>query len=458
MFDVEKIRAEFPILNRTDEKGKTLAYLDSGATAQKPQCVIDKDQLHLTRQVNSNVHRGVHKLSAICTTEYEEAREEIRSFIGAGSAQEVIFTAGATASINLVASSYGERFVGRGDGRSLSPKWSTMPTSFRGSYWPSAKGPSSRVLPFRDHGELETDKLDELLTDRTKVVAVTQASNVLGHACPTCAFGRRRGAPCRGDAPCSSTDARGSCIRRSRRDRAAIATSTPSPDTSSTARPGSACSTAEEQLHGARCRLRTWAGATWWRTVSFAGTTYAELPLKFEAGTADYVGAIGLGEADPLRGRRERSGGSCGSPRARTDWPTPPRSSRAGSTACVIYGTQLRASAASCRLRPDRGASLRPVGMILDKQGVALRTGTHCAEPVMAHYGITAHGAGVAGHVQYLRRDRYACRGPEAGGTHAALLRRGPSSVSFRPGPGGEERAPDSASRLGEPFVVLEWI
>ena len=177
MLEVEKIRGEFPILERR-VYDRPLVYLDNGATAQKPRCVIDKvDYLH--RELNANIHRGVHLLSEEATERYEQARQRIASFIGAAEKEEVIFTAGATASLNAVAYAWGGRFVHAGDNIVVSEMehhsnlvpWQMLAERC---------GAEIRMLPFDDEGRLMTERLDGLLDERTKVVAVTQASNTLG--------------------------------------------------------------------------------------------------------------------------------------------------------------------------------------------------------------------------------------------------------------------------------------
>ncbi len=173
MFDVNDIRRDFPILDR-EVNGKPLAYLDSGATAQKPLRVIERvNELH--RDINANIHRGVHRLSEEMTDFYEQAREDIRRFIGAEHREEIIFTAGATASLNTVAYAWGERFLRAGDNIVVSE----MEHHSNIVPW-QRKGAEIRVLPFDDDGRLMTERLDALLDSRTRMVAVTQASNTLG--------------------------------------------------------------------------------------------------------------------------------------------------------------------------------------------------------------------------------------------------------------------------------------
>ena len=177
MFDVEKIRADFPLLS-TEVYGRPLVYLDSGATAQKPRCVIDTvDYLH--RELNANIHRGVHRLAEEATERYEAARDRIRAFIGAAHREEVIFTAGATASLNTVAYAWGDTFLRAGDNIVVSE----MEHHSNLVPWQAValrKGAELRMLPFDDAGRLMTERLDGLIDGRTRMVAVTQASNTLG--------------------------------------------------------------------------------------------------------------------------------------------------------------------------------------------------------------------------------------------------------------------------------------
>ena len=177
MFDVNEIRKDFPILGRT-VYGKPLVYLDSGATAQKPLCVTETvERLH--NQLNANIHRGVHYLSAEATALYEQARERVRRFIGAAEREEVIFTAGATASINTVAYAWGLDNLSAGDNVVVSE----MEHHSNLVPWQQIaqrNGAELRVLLFDDEGRLMTERLSELLDGRTKMVAVTQASNTLG--------------------------------------------------------------------------------------------------------------------------------------------------------------------------------------------------------------------------------------------------------------------------------------
>ncbi len=375
MFDVQKIREDFPILSR-EVNGKPLVYLDSGATAQKPQVVIDKiDELH--RSCNANIHRGLHRLSEETTEAYEEAREEVRRFIGAASTREIVFTAGATASINTVAYSFAERYLYQGDNvivTEMEHHSNIVP-------WQlvcERKGATLRVLPFDDAGRLMIEKLPDLLDERTRIVAVTQASNVLG-TCPPLPeiirMAHAAGVPVLVDG-CQGIVHGGVDVTTLDCDFYAFS--------------GHKLygPTGIGVLYGKEKWLADMppfmGGGDMVATVSFAGTTYAELPLKFEAGTANYIGAIGLGEA--IRYLRSLDLEGAAQHEATLLKRTTDRLSAVDGLR--IYGSQ-----------PDKcgivsftvdGTHPYDVGMILDKMGVAVRTGTHCAEPVMTHYGLTS--------------------------------------------------------------------
>ena len=373
-FDVENIRRDFPILGRT-VYGKPLIYLDSGATAQKPQCVIDTTA-HLYEELNANVHRGVHYLSDRMTTLYEEARERVRAFIGASSREEIIFTAGATASLNLVAYAWCERFLHEGDNILVSEiehHSNIVPWQLAAE----RKGAQIRVLPVDDDGRLKTELLPSLLDERTRVVAVTQASNTLGtrpdlrtiidaaHAVGAVAVVDG----CQG-------------IVHGGVDVAAL-------DCDFYAFSGHKlyAPTGIGVLYGKREILDAMppfmGGGDMVDKVTFARTTYAQLPLKFEAGTSNFIGAIGLGEAvryiealpvaEVARHEREV-----------LDHATQRLSEIEG---LHIYGTT--ADKAPIISFSVDGAGHYDIGLILDKMGIAVRTGHHCAEPTMARFGVS---------------------------------------------------------------------
>ena len=374
MFDVELIRKDFPILSR-EVNGKALVYLDSGATAQKPECVVELiNRLH--REYNANIHRGVHRLSEDMTQMYEAARERIREFIGAKQREEVIFTAGATASLNTVAYAWSERFLSAGDNIIISEMehhsnivpWQVVATR---------KGAQIRVLPFDDEGRLMTERLEELMDERTRLVAITQASNTLGtrpdleqiidkaHAI---------GAHVVVDG-CQGVVHGGVDVQKLGCDFYAFS--------------GHKLygPTGIGVLYGRRELLEQMppflCGGDMVDRVSFEKTTYAPLPLKFEAGTANFIGAIGLGEAVRYLSGLDLEAVECHEAQL-TAYAQEQLERIDG---LKIYG-KCRGKSSIVSFNID-GVHHYDVGMILDKLGIAVRTGQHCAEPVMAHYGVT---------------------------------------------------------------------
>ena len=372
--DINKIRADFPILNQTIH-GKPLVYFDNGATAQKPIRVLDAlDKMH--RELNANIHRGAHFLSEQSTEKYEDAREVIRGFINAESTREVVFTAGTTAAINLVAFSFGEKFVKAGDEVLVSEMehhsnivpWQMMC---------ERKGATLKVLPFDNNGELQMDLLPNLLTEKVRIVAVNQASNSLGTINPIkeiIALAHSRNIPVLIDG------AQG--IHHIGMDVKDI-------DCDFYAFSGHKIygPTGIGVLYGKEKWLEQLppyqGGGDMIATVTFSKTTYAELPLKFEAGTANYIGAVGLAEAirylqsigvDAIAEHEEKL----------LKYATERLSSIPGLT---IYGNAPKKVSLISFLLDD----IHPydTGMILDKLGIAVRTGTHCTEPVMQHFGIS---------------------------------------------------------------------
>ena len=373
MFDVEKIRADFPLLS-TEVYGRPLVYLDSGATAQKPRCVIDTvDYLH--RELNANIHRGVHRLAEEATERYEAARDRIRAFIGAAHREEVIFTAGATASLNTVAYAWGDTFLRAGDNIVVSE----MEHHSNLVPWQAValrKGAELRMLPFDDAGRLMTERLDGLIDGRTRMVAVTQASNTLGtrpDLRPIVEAAHAVGAlvcvdGCQG-------------IVHGGADVAALGCDFYAFSGHKLYGP-----TGIGVLYGRRELLDAMPpflyGGDMVDRVSFGGTTYAPLPLKFEAGTANFVGAIGLGEA--IRYLEQFD----------------PAEIEAYERELLGYAAERLSAVDGLRIygaTPDKcaivsftveGTHPYDVGMILDKLGIAVRPGQHCAEPVMTHYGV----------------------------------------------------------------------
>lgn len=374
MFDIEKIRADFPILEREVNRRK-LVYFDSGATAQKPLSVINlTDKLY--SEYNANIHRGVHHLSGQMTDMYEAARERVRRFIGAEHREEVVFTAGATASINLVAYAWSEKFLHEGDNVVVSE----MEHHSNIVPWQLAcqrKGAELRVLPFDDEGYLRVDMLDSLIDERTKLVAVTEASNTLG-TCPNLepiiAKAHSVGAHVMVDGCQGIVHGGGRVAERGYDFYAFSGHKLYGP-------------TGIGVLYGRRELLEAMppfmGGGDMVDKVTFAKTTYAPLPLKFEAGTSNFIGAVGLAEAidyvenigvENIEKHEQKL----------LDAMTERLSRIEG---LRIYGTtENKCPIVSFTIE---GTHPYDVGMILDKLGVAIRTGHHCAEPVMTHYGVT---------------------------------------------------------------------
>ena len=288
MFDITKIRADFPILERK-VNNRALVYFDSGATAQKPLAVINRTDM-LMRECNANIHRGVHHLSGKMTDMYEAARERVRRFIGAEHREEVIFTSGATMSINLVATSWSAKFLREGDNIVVSE----MEHHSNIVPWQLAAerhGAELRVLPFDDGGELCIDKLSELIDERTRLVAVTEASNTLG-TCPDLKpiidAAHSVGAVVMVDGCQGVVHGGGNVAERGYDFYAFSGHKLYGP-------------TGTGVLYGRRELLDAMppymGGGDMVDKVSFAKTTYAPLPLKFEAGTSNFIGAVGLAEA-----------------------------------------------------------------------------------------------------------------------------------------------------------------
>ena len=373
-FEIEQIRKDFPILQRT-VNNRPLVYFDSGATAQKPMAVIER-QDELMRLYNANIHRGVHHLSGKMTELYEAARERVRNFIGASAREEVVFTSGATASINLVAYAWSERFLRAGDNIVVSE----MEHHSNIVPWQMAaerKGAELRVLPFDDRGVLRMELLDGLIDERTRLVAVTEASNTLG-TCPNLepiiAKAHSVGAVVMVDGCQGVVHGGGRVAERGYDFYAFSGHKLYGP-------------TGIGVLYGRKELLEAMppfmGGGDMVDRVSFERTTYAPLPLKFEAGTANFVGAIGLGEAIAYLEGLDLEAVELHE-KELLRYAEQSLSTVAG---LRIYGTtQDKCSIVSFNVD---GVHHYDLGMILDKLGIAIRTGQHCAEPVMQHYGVT---------------------------------------------------------------------
>ncbi len=373
MLDISKIRNDFPILSRKVH-GRPLVYLDNAATTQKPRAVLDCIVEFYTNH-NGNIHRGVHFLSEYASGLYEAARAKVQSFINASDPAEIIFTRSATESVNLVAASFGEAFVGEGDEiivTEMEHHSNIVP-------WQNLcrrKGAALKFVPFRDDGSLAMDRLRSLISDRTKLVSAVYVSNVLGQINPakeivSLAHGF--------DIPVLIDGAQ--AVQHMPVDVQEL-------DCDFFVFSGHKmyADTGIGVLYGKRIRLEAMppyqSGGGMIKSVEMNETVFGEPPLKFEAGTPhiagaaslaaaiDYIGKIGLEkieahESDLIRYAVQRLQSIDG---------------------VEIYGRTSRpCGAVSFNLE---GVHPYDAGVILDKLGIAVRTGNHCAQPVMKHYGI----------------------------------------------------------------------
>ena len=373
VFNIEDIRSQFPLLQQT-VYGKPLIYLDSGATAQKPLCVIEREA-ELYKSLNANIHRGVHHLSDRMTALYEQAREAVATFINAERKEEIIFTAGATASINLVAQSWCSRFLKAGDNIVVSQiehHSNIVPWQMAAERY----GAELRVIPVADNGELELDALDNLIDSRTALVAVTQASNTLG----TQPDLKRIIDTAHAAGAVVLVDGCQGIVHNSV-DVVAL-------DCDFYAFSGHKlyAPTGIGVLYGKSEILDSMppfmGGGDMVDKVTFGRTTYAPLPLKFEAGTANFIGAVALAEAIHFLegiGLSEIEAHE----RMLTRYATEQLLTIDGLT---IYGTtENKAPVISFNVA---GCDHYDIGMIVDKMGIAIRTGHHCAQPTMERYNV----------------------------------------------------------------------
>lgn len=355
--------------------GKRLVYLDNGATTQRPRRVIEKMDEYYYRY-NSNVHRGVHYLSNRCTDANEEARAIVRRFIHAASDKEIIFTRGTTEGMNLVAYSFGEAFIGQGD-EILVTEMEHHADIVPWQMLCERKGAVLKVVPFRDNGELDMEAFDRLLTERVKMVGVAYVSNVLGTVNPVAeiiAKAHAVGAKVVVDGA--------QAIQHIPVDVQAL-------DCDFFVFSGHKIygPTGVGVLYGKEHLLEKmppWqGGGEMIKEVRFEKTTYNELPFKFEAGTPDFIGIIGLGEAlkyvEDL-GLREIAAYEHGL----LEYAMGRMREVPGMR---IFGeAAMKSSVISFALGNIHHSD---TGILLDKQGIAVRTGQLCAEPTMRHYGVT---------------------------------------------------------------------
>ncbi|AWV88110.1 aminotransferase class V-fold PLP-dependent enzyme [Bradymonas sediminis] len=371
----EEIRAQFPVLHQ-NVGAHPLAYLDNAASSQMPQSAIDRLMAYQTGE-HSNVHRGVHMLSQRATDAFDAAREKVRRFINAGESDECIFTRGATESINLVAYAWGRKFVGEGDEIIVS----AMEHHANIVPWQilcQEKGARLRVLPMTDQGVLIVDALDKLLNERTKLLAVTHVSNALGTINPIAEIiekAHKNNTLVMVDG-CQATPHMKVDVQALDADFYAFSGH-------------KMCGpTGVGVLYGKRALLERMnpflAGGDMIRSVSFEKSTYAPIPHKFEAGTPAILAVVGLGAAiDYLE--------SIGIERIAArehellEYATAKFAELDG---VRILGTAAhKAAVISFEVE---GVHPHDIGTILDTEGVAIRAGHHCAQPVMTRLGVPA--------------------------------------------------------------------
>lgn len=372
-YPIDDIRADFPILSR-EVYGRPLVYLDNAATTQKPRAVVEAIAQEYY-SVNANVHRGVHFLSQQATTLHEEARERVRAFIGAHSVSEIVFTRGTTESLNLVATSFGETFLQEGDEVLLTVMehhsdivpWQLLR---------ERKGIVIKVIPMNDAGELDMEAYERLFTPRTRLVCVAHVSNVLGTVNPIARMAEvahAHGAYLLADGAQS--------VPHFKVDVQALGCDFLTFSGHKIYGP-----TGIGVLYGREALLEQMqpyqGGGEMIARVTFEKTTYERLPYKFEAGTPDYVGSHALAAAiDYVEGigmdritAHERE-----------------LTKYAMARMADIAGMQLYGTA------PDKDAvvafnvkDIHPLdlGTLLDRLGIAIRTGHHCAQPLMARCGV----------------------------------------------------------------------
>ncbi|WP_373782453.1 aminotransferase class V-fold PLP-dependent enzyme [Bacteroides heparinolyticus] len=373
MYDIQKIRTDFPILSR-EVYGKPLVYLDNGATTQKPRMVVDaiSDEYY---SVNANVHRGVHFLSQQATELHEASRETVRKFVNARSTNEIVFTRGTTESINLLVSCFGEEFMQEGDEVIIS----VMEHHSNIVPWQllaAKKGIAIKVIPMNDKGELLLDEYRNLFSECTKIASFAHVSNVLGTVNPVkemIAFAHEQGVPVMIDGaqsiPHMPVD-----VQELDADFFVFSGHKVYGPTGVGVLYGK-----EEWLD----KLPPYqGGGEMIQSVSFEKTTFNELPFKFEAGTPDYIGTTGLAKAldyVSLIGMDKIA---------------------AYEHELTLYGMQRLKEVPGMRIfgeAEEKGSVISflvgdihhfDMGTLLDRLGIAVRTGHHCAQPLMQRLGI----------------------------------------------------------------------
>ena len=374
-FDVERVRADFPIL-KLKVGGKPLVYLDNAASSQMPQAVLDRIVRYRTTQ-HSNIHRAVHSLSEIATREYEEARGKVARFLNAREEREVIFTSGTTDAINLVMHGYGRKFIGAGDEiilTTLEHHSNIVPWQMLAE----EKGAKIRVVPVNDAGELDIDAYEKLFNEHTRFVGVMHVSNALGTINPVkamIAYAHARGVPVLVDgaqaAPHLKVDVQDL-------------------DCDFYAFSGhKVCGpTGVGALYGKAAVLERMqpfkGGGDMILSVTFEKTVYNTIPFKFEAGTPPIAGAIGLGAAVDYLSALGMDAIAAHELEL-LNHATEELNRMPGVR--IIGTAEKKAAVLSFAIE---GVHPHDVGTLLNQEGVAVRTGHHCAQPVMKRFGVPA--------------------------------------------------------------------
>ncbi|GGE43910.1 cysteine desulfurase [Agaricicola taiwanensis] len=374
-YDIDTIRQDFPILS-LEIYGKPLVYLDNGASAQKPQQVLDAmREVYETKY--ANVHRGLHYLANAATEAYEGAREKVRGFLNAGSADEIVFTRSATGAINAIASSFGQHHLGEG-GEIVLSIMEHHSNIVPWHYHRERKGAVIKWAPVRDDGSFDIDAFADLLTERTKIVAITHMSNVLGTVTPVkeiIRLSHERGIPVLIDGSQGAVH---------------LPVDVQELDADFYIMTG-------HKLYGPTgigvlYAKREWleklppfeGGGEMIRDVTEDWVTYGDPPHKFEAGTPAIVEAVGLGAAiDYVSGiGREAIHAH------ENDLRDYAHERLAAINSIRIFGTTKEKGAIlSFEMK---GAHAHDVATIIDRAGIAVRAGTHCAQPLLARYGVTS--------------------------------------------------------------------
>lgn len=374
-WDIESVRKDFPVLHQT-VNGKPLVYLDNAASSQVPQVVIERGTLYLQEE-HSNIHRGVHYLSQRATTAYEGAREKVKRFINARESKECIFVRGATEGINLVMHGYGRKFIKEGDEIIIS----AMEHHANIVPWQmlcEEKGARLRVIPMNDAGELLIDEYEALFNDKTRFVSVAHISNALGTVNPVkemIATAHKHGVPVMIDGAQAAPH---------------IKVDVQDLDADFYAFSGHKmfAPTGSGIVYGKKALLEKMnpfqGGGDMIRSVTFEKTTYAGLPNKLEAGTPAIASQIGLGAAIDYLNSIDREA-AIEYERELLRYATEKISSIEG---VRIIGTAKEKESVLSFLIEE----IHPhdIGTILDQEGIAVRAGHHCAQPVMQFFNVPA--------------------------------------------------------------------